>query len=309
MRPKSPFGIRTRLPVAAVAGALLLAAATSQAGCRRAATPETEPSPDASPTAADTRAGGPEAGPAAAPRPPSERAQLLLAKGLAHADLEEWDEAQQVFQDLADLVPDEPVARLDLAVALYQQGDLAAASAILDDLVMPAGAPGSARLDYYRGVIASHQGDPDAAFALYEAAFEAAPDETAYAFAAAQEAMKATDVSQARRGELLAAAHELWGDNTAIATAYAMWAVASADGTTRRRGLEVLGDVVQAVGGEDVAAALAEGAADLESAAPGLPLPRLQIVANLVQATPRFGRDQAAVDARLGIAPLDQFVL
>ncbi len=128
--------------------------------------------------------GGEPPGEASGAPPRSLRA--LLIEGVAHAEIQEWPRALELFQQAAALAPEEPVAVFDVAVAHFQAGDARLAREQLEH--MPETAPPwlLGRVSYLRGKLAAEEGDREGVQAAYRDAARLDPAEAVYPHALAE---------------------------------------------------------------------------------------------------------------------------
>ncbi len=223
----------------------------------------------------------------------------LLARGAAHAEIDQWAEARALFERAWELEPGEPAAAYDLAVAAFRTGDRGLAREWLERA--RAGAPPAlaARLELLRARLAYEDGDAAEELAAQRAALDLAPDEAAYAHALAQLHLRRGELED--HAALLERAHRLWPENAFLAAERALWALDQTDPGVRREGLALLeGLVAQSPGGE-IAAYLERGRAELDDS--GIPR-SLRVAVNLLRATPRFQSDAVELQARLEPTPL-----
>ncbi len=227
---------------------------------------------------------------------PSVRA--LLARGAAHAEIDQWALAQEFFQRAAELDPEEPVAAYDLAIASFRAGDRATAREHLGNA--SSGAPEEllARIELLRGKIAYEDGDAEAELAAHREAANLAPEDAAYAHALAQLYLRLGQEEEL--GAMLERAHQLWPENAFLAAELALWALDQDDGDVRRRGLAVLETLIDA--DSRAGSFLDKGRVELEtvSGVPPSGVPRsLRIAVNLLRATKRFQSDASDLQSRL----------
>ncbi len=233
--------------------------------------------------------------------PPDETPALrsLLARGAAHAEIDQWTEARALFEQASEIEPSEPAAAYDLAVACFRAGDRAAARQHLERA--RAGAPPelTARLELLRARLAYEDGDEAEEIEAHRQAVRLVPDEAAYAHALAQLHLRLGDAEQ--HGTFVEQAYRLWPENAFLAAEYALWALEQTDGDVRRRGLGVLEPLV-AGGSDQMAAYLEKGRQELAGSTRA---PKsLRVAVNLLRATQRFQGDATSLQARLEPTPL-----
>ncbi len=239
----------------------------------------------------------------------------LLARGVAHAEIGQWVEAGELFQQAAELDPAEPAAAYDLAVASFQAGDRPAAGEHLERAGARAPTELLAKIELLRAKLAYEDGDAEAELAAHREAARLAPGEAAYAHALGQLYVRLGQEEE--RGAMLELAHELWPENSFLAAELALWALGQAgapegdergvppERDIRRRGLAVLETLIDA--DSQAGSFLEKGRGELEAASGGPPsgVPRsLRIAVNLLRATKRFQSDAADLQSRLELTPL-----
>ncbi len=209
----------------------------------------------------------------------------LLARGAAHAEIDQWAEARELFQSAADLEPREPAAAYNLAVAAFRAGERTAAIEYLELANEGSPADLSARRALLRGKIGYENGDAVAELDAYREAARLAPQDAAYAYALAQVHLRRGEDEE--YGALLNQAHELWAENAFLATELALWALARDADETRRRGLALLEALIDVE--SQAGSFLEKGRAEFETTS-GVPR-SLRIAVNLLRATKRFQSD------------------
>ncbi len=236
---------------------------------------------------------------------PSLRA--LLARGAAHAEIDQWAEARVLFEQAAELDPTEPAAAYDLAIASFRANDRPGARQHLERASTQAPPELLARIELLRGQLAYEDGDTAAELAAHREAARLAPEDAAYAHALAQLHLRLGQGDE--RGTMLERAHELWPENSFLAAELALWALDQDDDSVRRRGLAVLETLIDA--GSQAGSYLEKGRAELDAtgATPsgvppsGVPRP-VRIAVNLLRATKRFQSDASELQSRLEPTPL-----
>ncbi len=222
----------------------------------------------------------------------------LLARGAAHAEIDQWAEARELFLRAAELDPEEPAVPYDLAVATFRAGDRPAAGEYLERARTGAPPELLAKIELLRGKLAYEDGDAEAELAAGREAARLVPGDAAYAHALAQLHLRRGEEEE--HGEMLEQAHELWPENAFLAAELALWALDQDDGDLRRRGLAVLETLIDA--GSRAGSFLEKGRAELEEAT-GVPR-SLRVAVNLLRATKRFQSDAAELQSRLEASPL-----
>ncbi len=231
----------------------------------------------------------------------------LLARGAAHAEIDQWADARALFERAAELDPAEPAAAYDLAVASFRSGDRRAASDHLDRASVKAPQELLARIALLRAKLAYEDGDAAAELDAHREAARLAPGDAAYAHALAQLHLRLGQENE--RGAMLEKAHELWSENSFLAAELALWALDQGDGGVRRQGLEVLETLIDAASPAATYLEKGRGELDAEDRAAGTQARRrvpksLRIAVNLLRATKRFQSDAAELQARLEPTPL-----
>ncbi len=227
----------------------------------------------------------------------------LLARGAAHAEIDQWADARELFQRAEEVDSNEPAATYNLAVAAFRAGERAVAGDYLTRAAEGAPPELAARLALLRGKIAYEDGDAVAELDAYREAARLAPKDAAYAHALAQVHLRRGEDEE--YGALLAQAHELWAENAFLATELALMNLAREDDETRQRGLALLEALIDA--DSKAGSFLEKGRAELETQA-GVPR-SLRIAVNLLRATKRFQSDATGLQSRLEPIPLSAPVL
>ncbi len=243
--------------------------------------------------------------------PPSGRASTLrslLARGVAHAEIDQWAEAGELFRQAAELDPAEPAAAYNLGVASYHASDRPMAREHLGRAGTQAPPELLAKIELLRAKLAYEDDDADAELAAHREAARLVPEEAAYAYALAQLHLRLGQEKE--RGVMLERAHELWSENSFLATELALWLLGRAGGKVppegadkpdiRRRGLAVLEALIDA--DSQAGSFLEKGRGELEAAS-GVPR-SLRIAVNLLRATKRFQSDASDLQSRLESRPL-----
>ncbi|MEM7350034.1 MAG: FG-GAP-like repeat-containing protein, partial [Acidobacteriota bacterium] len=219
----------------------------------------------------------------------------LLALGTAHAEIEQWIEAEEAFQRALELDPAEPVTAYNLAVIDFRTGDRAAARAWLDRARSGAPTELTARIELLRGKLAYEDGDEGEEIEAHQAALQADPNEASYAHALAELYLRLGQPEE--RGVFLQQAHGLWPDNAYLATELALWFLDQTDEALRQQGLALLDSLAGSGADDQITAYLNKGRQELAEAA-GVPGP-LRIVVNLLRGTQRFQHQAAELQERL----------
>ena len=239
----------------------------------------------------------------------------LLARGIAHAEIEQWAEARNLFEEASQRSDAPPEALYDLAVAHYRLGDLATAGQTLDDLLQDAVARDALahRPHLLRARLAYETGDAAGELAALEQARQQSPEEPAVLHALAELAERSRAAEAGPNlpdlGTALTDAWRSWPENSRLAAAQATWALGSASSDVREEGFErlstLVGDLAPLVpqGAEQLEALLTQGRAELATSAGGaVPVP-LRRALNLLRSSHRFRADAAALEARLQVVP------
>ncbi len=232
------------------------------------------------------------------PEPPTVRG--LLARGTAHAEIDQWAEARELFQRAIDLDPGESTAAYDLALAGFRSGDRSAASEWIARARENAPPELAARIELLRAKLAYEEGDASQELEAHRAAAQLAPREAAYAFALAQLHLRRGEADA--HGEALSTAYQLSPDNTFLAAELALWALAQPDPEHRRRGFEILEPLAGPGASEELRAYLEKGHREL-AVSSGVPT-SLRIAVNLLRATKRFQSNATELQSRLEVSPI-----
>ncbi len=231
----------------------------------------------------------------------------LLARGAAHAEIDQWLEAGQLFQQAAELDPAEPAAAYDLAIAGFHAGDRPAARQHLERASAQAPPELLAKIELLRAKLAYEDDDAEAELAAHLEAARLVPAEAAYAHALAQLYLRLGQEKE--RGVMLERAHELWPENAFLATELALWVLGQTAGEVppegheqgiRHRGLAVLAELIDA--DSQAGSYLEKGRRELDTSS-GVPR-SLRIAVNLLRATKRFQSDASDLQSRLEPTPL-----
>ena len=226
--------------------------------------------------------------------------QDLLVRGTAHAEIDEWPQAIELFNQATELADGDPVVAFDLAVAHFRNGDRDSAKEWLGRV--DAGAPDAllARAEYLRGKLALEEGDAQGEADAYRRASALDPSEAAFPYSLSQVVPRlGGDDVDTEVGALLARCAELWPDNGRIAAELAQWALGQTDAKTRSRGVDLVIDL--AAGQPDVEALVTRGLDEIATDRPPVSLRR---ALNLLRPGKRFQTDSAALEARLAVLPL-----
>ncbi len=232
---------------------------------------------------------------------PSTSLRALLIEGVAHAEIQEWPRALELFQQAAALAPEEPVAVFDVAVAHYHAGDGQAAREQLER--MPETAPPwlLGRVCYLRGKLAAEEGDREGVQAAYRDAARLDPAEAVYPHALAEFQRRLPR----QRSALLERAYELWPENARLAADFALWALRQGDAEVRSRGLAAVEALAAAAADPEVEAYLEKGRAEIERHPDQERVPPpLRVVLNLMLHGKRFRGDVTELMARQEVVPL-----
>ncbi len=227
----------------------------------------------------------------------------LLVEGRVRAEIGEWPQALELFEQAAALAPDEPVVVFNLAVAHFHAGDFQAAREQLEG--MPAASPPwlLGRAHSLRGKLAVEAGDHERAQAAYREAARLDPAEAVYPHTLAELQLRRPE----QRGELLERAYQLWPGNARLAADFALWALRQGDAEVRLRGLAAVEVLAAAMPDPKVEAYLERGRAEVarDPAQERVPQP-LRVVLNLMLNSPRFRGDVTDLAARKEVTPLDE---
>lgn len=243
----------------------------------------------------------------ASARHPGETIRAQLIKGGTYAEIDQWDKAVEVFEQVAAREPEEPSAIFNLAVAHFRKGEREKALAYLTQL--PSGLPPrlAGRIQFLRGKLAYEEGNLEAELAAYLRAHELDPEEVGYLFTLAELGKRLPQEDAAMRGSWLEKAYQRWPDNTRLGSDFAAWALAQGDAKVRERGLTVLEKLVAESSKGEIHAYLEKGRQDLarSESAGSIPIP-LRVTLNLLLATKPFQSSSAVLEDRLQIKPVDQ---
>lgn len=105
-----------------------------------------------------------------------ESAAVYFGRAFAYIKLSEFDKAEEDYDQLIQLRPDDPSAYYNRAVTHAAEGDLKAALADYTSAIW-LGYDDSYKAFYNRGTIYESQGDFESAVADFKEAFKLAPDE------------------------------------------------------------------------------------------------------------------------------------
>ncbi len=241
----------------------------------------------------------------APPEPQTDLASVraLLARGVAHAEIDQWAKALELFQQAAELAPEEPVAAYDLGLALFRTGDRQAAREWLDRAQANAPADLGARIELLRGKLAYEDGNDPQELEAHRRASSLDPEEAAYAHALAQLYLRLG--AEEKYGVQVEQAHRLWPNNAYLATEAALWRLDQSDLRVRRQGMALLETLAARSPRDEINAYLEKGRLQLEAKPTPAKVPTpLRIVANLLRPTKSFRSDAAELQARLEPTPL-----
>jgi len=229
--------------------------------------------------------------------------RALLARGAAHAEIDQWAEALELFQQATERAAAEPVAAYDLALAKFRTGDRQGAREWLDRAQTNAAADLGARIELLRGKVAYEDGDDAQELEAHRHAASLAPNQAAYAHALAQLYLRLGE--QEEYAVQVEQAHRLWPNNAYLATEAALWRLDQDDLSVRRQGLALLETLAARSPRDEINAYLEKGRQQLEADPTAAKVPKpLRIVANLLRPTKSFQSDAAELQARLEPTPL-----
>ena len=233
-----------------------------------------------------------------------DRLQSLLVRGVAHAEIDEWAEAIERFEEALPLASDDPVLVFNLAVAHFRNGDAEAAREYLAQIDETAPVQLRARGAYVQGKLALERGDVEGEASAYSRAAEIDPSEPAYPYALSQVVPRLGGTGmQERVGELLGRAAGLWPENGRLAAELAQWSLGQPEREARQKGVDIVLEL--AAGLAEIEPFLTRGLAEFEEN-PERPPVSLRRALNLLRPGKRFQTDSALLEARLAVLPFSE---
>jgi tetratricopeptide (TPR) repeat protein len=233
-----------------------------------------------------------------------DRLQELLVRGTAHAEIDEWPEAIEHFDEALSLADGDPVVAFGLAVAHFKSGAPDVAREWLDRIDDTAPATLRGRAAYVRAKLALEEGDVEGEAAAYRLAAEIDSSEAAYPYSLSQVAPRVSGAeAQSEVGRLLQRAAELWPENGRIGAELAQWFLGQSDVSLKQQGVDLV--VGLSEGQPDVEALVSRGLEEFEADPNRTPV-SLRRALNLLRPGKRFQADSAALESRLAVLPFSQ---
>ncbi len=226
-----------------------------------------------------------------------------LARGAAHAEIDQWAEARDLFTSALEIAPDEPTLAYNLAVASFRTGDRATAREWLERAKTTAPLQLHARIALLRAKLAYEDGDDDAELEAVRETMTLAPEEAAYAFALAQIHLRRGEPKA--HGTTLEQALQLWPENTYLAAERVLWALAQPDPARYPPAVELMQSLAATTANPEITRYVEQGQRELAEALVtgevdrGRVPPSFRIAINLLRATKRFQSHATELQARL----------